>query len=68
MSRIRRFQTHTLVEPRSRTAAATERSSQHLLRGSGQCVSMRLPYAELHLTVAYVFRRLAKEMQSHDAD
>lgn len=37
-------------------------------RGTRQCVGMRLAYAELYLTLAYVFRRLGKEMQLHDTE
>lgn len=32
-------------------------------RGSRQCVGMRLAYAELYLTLGYLFRRLGKRME-----
>jgi cytochrome P450 len=35
-------------------------------RGSRQCVGMRLAYAELYLTLGYVFRRLGTKLQLHD--
>ncbi len=35
-------------------------------RGTRQCVGMRLAYAELYLTLGYVFRRLGNKLQLHD--
>jgi cytochrome P450 len=37
-------------------------------RGSRQCVGMRLAYAELYLTLGYVFRRLGTKLQLHDTE
>lgn len=37
-------------------------------RGTRQCAGMRLAYAELYLTMAYVFRRLGKKLQLQDTE
>jgi cytochrome P450 len=37
-------------------------------RGSRQCVGMRLAYAELYLTLGYLFRRLGAKMQLQDTE
>ncbi|KAF1844200.1 cytochrome P450 [Cucurbitaria berberidis CBS 394.84] len=50
-------------------AAERQRLRAHLNnfgRGTRQCVGMRLAYAELYLTLGYVFRRLGNRLQLHD--
>lgn len=37
-------------------------------RGTRQCAGMRLAYAELYLTMGYVFRRLGNRLQLHDTE
>jgi cytochrome P450 len=37
-------------------------------RGTRQCVGMRLAYAELYLTLGYLFRRLGNRLQLHDTE
>ncbi|KAF2828055.1 cytochrome P450 [Ophiobolus disseminans] len=37
-------------------------------RGSRQCVGMRLAYAELYLTLGYLFRRLGSKVQLQDTE
>jgi cytochrome P450 len=37
-------------------------------RGTRQCVGMRLAYAELYLTLGYLFRRLGDRLQLHDTE
>ena len=37
-------------------------------RGTRQCVGMNLAYAEIHLALAMVFRRLGDRMQLHDTE
>jgi cytochrome P450 len=37
-------------------------------RGSRQCVGMRLAYAELYLTLGYLFRKLGDRLQLHDTE
>jgi cytochrome P450 len=37
-------------------------------RGTRQCVGMRLAYAELYLTMGYLFRRLGSKLELHDTE
>ena len=37
-------------------------------RGTRQCAGMRLAYAEIYLTLRYVFRRLGHRMQLYDTE
>jgi cytochrome P450 len=37
-------------------------------RGTRQCVGMRLAYAEIYLTLGYLFRRLGQRMQLYDTE
>jgi cytochrome P450 len=56
----------TRLEPSER-----QRLRSHLNmfgRGTRQCAGMRLAYAEIYLTLGYLFRRLGQCMQLHDTE